>query len=88
MDDEHVVETERPVMVADVLAYAKKSCTRCHGAGVVTRVFHASAKGETRETSACACALRRFKKQRHGDVVTTATSVSWKPGKAPAMGAS
>jgi hypothetical protein len=77
----------RPVTVGDVAKFAKKDCSRCHGAGHVTRIHHANRTahegGEVRGLDACACAVRRFKKKHDADVLLVDGVAMWAPGKAP-----
>jgi hypothetical protein len=80
-----VPAVDRPVFVCDVMPFARKSCERCHGTGVVTRVMHAGAQGESRNIDACACATKRFKKKCGNDVAMLNGQVHWKPGKAPVI---
>lgn len=76
---------DRQLLVADVVGFAKKDCTRCHGKGFVVKVFHASAKGETKQADACPCAIRRLNKKHKNDVVILDGVPHWKAGKAPAL---
>lgn len=77
----------RPLLVSDVMSFARSDCSRCHGAGHVTRIHHANrgpeAGGEVREVDACSCAVKRFKKRHGADVIILNGVAMWKPGHAP-----
>jgi hypothetical protein len=76
---------DRPLMVADVLPFAKKDCTRCRGIGFLIQIFHAGSKGEQREPRACSCSVKRFQKKHGDDIVLVNGAPHWKPGKAPKL---
>lgn len=76
---------DRGLMIADLTGFAKSTCSRCHGAGFVTKVFHATGKGETRIMDACMCALRRLKKKHGANIVLVDGAPHWKAGTAPAF---
>jgi hypothetical protein len=82
---EPVPAVDRGLVVADVMPFAKRDCYRCHGAGFYISIFHKGGPQETREPSACKCAVQRFKKQHGDDVVLVGGALFWKAGKAPAL---
>jgi len=76
---------DRPMLVADVVAYAKKDCSRCHGSGFVIKVFHAGAEGESKRPDGCICAVRRFQKKNGDNIVMVNGAPFWKTGTAPLL---
>jgi hypothetical protein len=76
---------DRALVVADVLSFAKKDCSRCRGAGFYISIFHKGAAQESREPHACRCAVARLKKQHSEDIVLVNGAPFWKPGRAPAL---
>jgi hypothetical protein len=76
---------DRPLMIADVVSYAKKDCGRCHGAGFYVSIFHKGAPQESREPQACRCTHKRFSAEHGNDLVLVNGAPFWKPGKAPRL---
>jgi len=87
--DVQAAHAPRQVLLIEVAACAKTGCSRCHGAGYITRIHHANREdktgGEVRTTDACRCAVKRFKKKHADDVMIVNGAPMWAPGKAPEL---
>src|SRR5712664_3760196 len=59
---------DRPLVIADVVPYAKKGCEKCRGAGFYISIFHKGGAQESREPQACRCTTKRFTAEHGNDL--------------------
>lgn len=73
--------TTRPVFTFEILRYAKRNCSLCHGAGIY------AVKYDTKDVSVeqvCGCAMRKFAKWHTSDIAFDGKGqLFWREGKDP-----